>query len=280
MMHPEEKKQDAGRELEALLAEMARETPEMPADFHEAWTAKIREEGAPTHRGGKKMWIRALSTAAVFVFLIGGTVIYRAVKPRTQTAGGRIHAVQEEERTGAAEYSVVPAAGMIADSAEMTAGEEDTDMLFTGEGADSAGMDTGSAESGFMMYAAKSSAYTAPAEAENASEAFLDTEEAAEIQANMSVPDEAEAAEEAEITEEAAEAAEQETAPGITDIAPPDDAASGAEEDTEKTGPGGEVLSFFRDMGGFLLTVLPFLGAAGAALVIAAGIRRKRREKT
>ena len=279
MMHPEEKKQDAGRELEALLAEMARETPEMPADFHEAWTAKIREEGAPAHRDGKKMWIRALSTAAVFVFLIGGTVIYRAVKPRTQTAGGRIHAVQEE-RTDAAEYSVVPAAGMIADSAEMTAGEEDTDMLFTGEGADSAGMDTGSAESGFMMYAAKSSAYTAPAEAENAAEAFFDTEEAAEIQADMSVPDEAEAAEEAEITEEAAEAAEQETAPGITDIASPEDAASGAEEDTEKPGPGGEVLSFFRDMGGFLLTVLPFLGAAGAALVIAAGIRRKRREKT
>ena len=279
MMHPEEKKQDAGRELEALLAEMARETPEMPADFHEAWTAKIREEGAPAHRGGKKMWIRALSTAAVFVFLIGGTAIYRAVKPRTQTAGGRIHAVQEE-RTGAAEYSVVPAAGMIADSAEMTAGEEDTDMLFTGETADSAGMDTGSAESGFMMYAAKSSAYTAPAEAENDAEAFLDTEEAAEIQANMSVPDEAEAAEEAEITEEAAEAAEQETAPGITDIASPEDTASGAEEDTEKPGPGGEMLSFFRDMGGFLLTVLPFLGAAGAALVIAAGIRRKRREKT
>ena len=279
MMHPEEKKQDAGRELEALLAEMARETPEMPADFHEAWTAKIREEGAPAHRGGKKMWIRALSTAAVFVFLIGGTVVYRAVKPRTQTAGGRIHAVQEE-RTDAAEYSVVPAAGMIADSAEMTVVEEDKDMLFTGETADSAGMDTGSAESGFMMYAAKSSAYTAPAEAENDAEAFLDTEEAAEIQANMSVPDEAEAAEEAEITEEAAEAAEQETAPGITDIASPEDAASGAEEDTEKPGPGGEVLSFFRDMGGFLLTVLPFLGAAGAALVIAAGIRRKRREKT
>ena len=277
MMHPEEKKQDAGRELEALLAEMARETPEMPADFHEAWTAKIREEGAPAHRGGKKMWIRALSTAAVFVFLIGGTVIYRAVKPRTQTAGGRIHAVQEE-RTGDAEYSVVPAAGMIADSAEMTAGEEDTDMLFTGEGADSAGMDTGSAESGFMKYAAKSSAYTAPTAAENAAEAFFDTEEAAEIQADMSVPDEAEAAEEAEITEEAAEAAEQETAPGITDEALPE--ASGVAENTEKPSLGGEVLSFFRDMGSFLLTVLPFLGAAGAALVIAAGIRRKRREKT
>ncbi len=70
--------------LDAELAKMAEETPEVPEDFHENWTRMIREEAAagrpaaavkPRKDRGQLRYI--LSAAAAFVILVGGVVIAR-----------------------------------------------------------------------------------------------------------------------------------------------------------------------------------------------------------
>ena len=71
--------------LDAELAKMAEEAPEVPEDFHENWTRMIREEaaaGKPETAAGKPRKGRGqlryiLSAAAAFVILVGGVVIAR-----------------------------------------------------------------------------------------------------------------------------------------------------------------------------------------------------------
>ena len=72
--------------LDRMLEQMARETPEMPADFHARWTETIRAEAgeAPRtetgkHREGRRQLRYILSAAAVFIFLIGGTLLTRSM---------------------------------------------------------------------------------------------------------------------------------------------------------------------------------------------------------
>ncbi len=78
-------------DLDRELAAMAGEIPPMPADFHERWIGAIRKEqeenpqkaGRSRHtvRGDRAIQVRRLAgIAAVFVLLIGGTLIYRASK--------------------------------------------------------------------------------------------------------------------------------------------------------------------------------------------------------
>ena len=77
-------------ELDDALAAMAEEVPPMPADFHDRWMSAVRAEAGNTapaaEEGPRKApvslarWTRILSVAAVFVFLIGGTLIYRNSK--------------------------------------------------------------------------------------------------------------------------------------------------------------------------------------------------------
>ena len=59
-------------DLDRMLAEMAQETPEMPADFHARWTEAVRAEAgqAKTEKkqDGHRQWRYILSAAAVFVF--------------------------------------------------------------------------------------------------------------------------------------------------------------------------------------------------------------------
>ena len=79
-------------ELDAKLAQMAEETPEVPEDFHARWTEQIRKEAAEKTQNGKKresrrQWRYVLSAAAVFVFLIGGTLLVRRFDSRTNKAG-------------------------------------------------------------------------------------------------------------------------------------------------------------------------------------------------
>lgn len=67
--------------LDRELAQMALDAPEMPDDFHARWTEQIRAE-AEKNRGGsrresRRQWRYILSAAAVFVFLIGGTLLTR-----------------------------------------------------------------------------------------------------------------------------------------------------------------------------------------------------------
>lgn len=70
--------------LDAELAKMAEETPEVPEDFHENWTRMIREEAAAGRpaaavkpRKGRGQLRYILSAAAAFVILVGGVVIAR-----------------------------------------------------------------------------------------------------------------------------------------------------------------------------------------------------------
>ena len=77
-------------ELDALLDQMAEDVPPMPADFHDNWMSAIRTEAkqaapAAEEKEEKKpvsivRWTRILSVAAMFVFLIGGTLLYRNTK--------------------------------------------------------------------------------------------------------------------------------------------------------------------------------------------------------
>lgn len=69
-------------EIDRALQDMAENTPEMPADFHDRWMAAVREEA-----GKKKKipWTRILSTAAVFV-VISAVVINSRSKNKDQAA--------------------------------------------------------------------------------------------------------------------------------------------------------------------------------------------------
>ena len=77
-------RKDELTELDLELAKMAQETPEMPADFHARWTEAVRAEAAGQQTEKKhetrRQWRYILSAAAVFVFLIGGTL--RTTRPR------------------------------------------------------------------------------------------------------------------------------------------------------------------------------------------------------
>ena len=86
-----EQKPITDAELDAALAQMAEEAPPMPADFHDRWMNAVRAEAKETknesaeqtaskHIVSINRWTRILSVAAVFVFLIGGTLLYRNTK--------------------------------------------------------------------------------------------------------------------------------------------------------------------------------------------------------
>ena len=68
-------------ELDRELAQMAQDAPDMPADFHARWTEQVRAEAGQAKTGSRqesrRQWRYALSAAAVFIFLIGGTLLTR-----------------------------------------------------------------------------------------------------------------------------------------------------------------------------------------------------------
>ena len=138
-----EKTLQADPELDAVLEQMTEEVPPMPADFHDKWMNAVRaeaEQKAPaaeekTEKSPVSLvrWTRILSIAATFVFLIGGTVLYRNSKrsmmeceeidlmPAVVTAD--LETVQEEAE--AAElYTAGAMAGSSADSASSARGEQ------------------------------------------------------------------------------------------------------------------------------------------------------------
>ena len=69
--------------LDQLLAGMAEDVPPMPAGFHDQWMNAVREEAKQAEKPAPapvSQWPKILSVAAVFVFLIGGTLIYRSAR--------------------------------------------------------------------------------------------------------------------------------------------------------------------------------------------------------
>ena len=110
-----------------ILAQMAQETPEMPADFHDRWTRAVREEAAgrkraEKHSESRRQWRYLLGAAAVFVFLIGGTLLTRSPgkNNRTESTLKKTETAVEER---AAEESAEADLFMAEESAEDMAPE-------------------------------------------------------------------------------------------------------------------------------------------------------------
>ena len=127
------------RGMDTALAQMAEDVPPMPADFHEKWMKAVREEAKKTTReteqpsgktrGSIARWTRILSTAAVFVFLIGGTLLYR------NSRRSMVIPRNSEEK------AVMTAAGDPADN-EMTEEDAADNTIMDAYAAESTGMDT------------------------------------------------------------------------------------------------------------------------------------------
>ena len=70
-------------DLDKTLADLAEDIPPMPADFHDKWMNAVRAEAEQAEKPIPvfvSRWLRIFSIAAVFVFLIGGTFVYRSVR--------------------------------------------------------------------------------------------------------------------------------------------------------------------------------------------------------
>ena len=67
--------------LDQLLSDMAEDVPPMPDGLHDKWMDSVRAEAAKNENPlpvSVSRWPRILSVAAAFIFLIGGTFIYRS----------------------------------------------------------------------------------------------------------------------------------------------------------------------------------------------------------
>lgn len=267
-------------DLDRELAQMAGEVPPMPADFHQKWMSAVREEAErkpekPSRERKTAPWLRWLSTAAVFVFLIGGTMIYRASK------NGRNAPAAAVEREAPAETAVVAE-----EAEERSAPEEEAAPVAAG--AFSSAADTEAAPPALGMYSSEPAeeaayemdmAYEADAGSANEPMLFAAAEKSAPVLAsqNSAAPEEAEEAAEAEEAVEAAEAeppaepepAEEPALAQAEENTAPEEAAEPAKDDL-----GG----FLKDMGDFLLAALPYLlGAAALALLLSYLLTRKKR---
>ena len=281
--------------LDEALALMAEEVPPMPADFHEKWTKAVREEAAKTETEPEKKnnsrvisinrWTRILSVAAVFVFLIGGTLIYRSSRPKTTTllsaekdnqeavqikgepvaeAAGAFHAMKaaEEENVIAAEEPAAAnnMAAMEADVVMEEAAEADAVMEEAAE-TDAVMEEAAEADRPMMSFSASG------ASKDDAAMMDAESEETADAAMPMG-------------------AAEMETtakeAPAPDPTQNPEEAAeSGSTKaETENKEPGflQSVGGFFGDMGAFLLTVWPYLLILAVPAAAALLYRKKKRQ--
>ena len=267
-------------ELDAALAQMAEEVPPMPADFHDRWMNAVRAEArntAPAEEPERKHPVtvvrltRILSAAAVFLFLIGGTLLYRNTK-KTLSA------------------SVPPAATEEAEEAEEAAAETC--------------MQTAAVESvveeTFVLKAAGAVQNAVPAAAkEEPAEAEESTADEADYFMDAAVYEAAPAMEAPVFG-----AAEDAAMPAPTYAPTPEPTASPTSRPTvsltaaqtvaltavpaagpaEKSEPeqagflpaAGE---FFTDMGDFLLAALPYLLVLAVPAVTALVIRRRKNKK-
>ena len=241
--------------LDRMLEQMARETPEMPADFHARWTEAIRAEAgeAPRtetgkHREGRRQLRYILSAAAVFIFLIGGTLLTRSMnqtdlvnKPAAVTAA-------PAEKTDAA----VPAM------------EEANDKSASNESSVKAG-------GGAAMNAEADMAVGAVMESNMAA---TDSREYAE-EADMAVED----AEEENALQMAAPTATETAAPPATAAPTTEPTLAPTAEPTAAPAAESEFVSFMKDLGSFTLKTLAVAAAAAALAFGAAAIHKALKKR-
>ena len=256
-------------ELNEILEQMAEEVPPMPADFHDRWMNAVRAEAKDTAPAAEDTTqrktvspvrlTRILSVAAAFVFLIGGTLLWRSSKQSLPAA------VPAEKREAEA----------------MTAAEEPDIMA--------AGTEATEEESAALYTAVQAPVAEEAAEADAAVEdvslvmkvsgTAMNSFAAASGQAAGAGMIEEEAEEEADYAMEAvfdAEPAALEPAAATT--AAPAAVPAGTPE-PEKTGFLQAAGSFFTDMGDFLLAALPYLLVLAVPAAAALVIRRKKVRK-
>ena len=283
-------------ELDAVLAQMAEDVPPMPADFHDKWMNAVRAEARQTVPAAEEpapekktvsivRWTRILSVAAVFVFLIGGTLLYRSSKKSlsvpyaaekreaVETAaspadGGEPEAAAAGETLSMEEEPVMAVSWMQASAAyEDTAEEAEAEEDSTAHAMKA----TGSVQNAYSAPAAEGASYEAEeaayeAEADYAAEADWAEEAAWEASPAMT------AAPTPVPTPEATAAPTATSAPTATPTGTP----VPAEETAEERGVLSAAGAFFTDMGEFLLAALPYLlvlAVPAAAVLI---IRRKK----
>ena len=268
-------------ELNVILEQMAEEVPPMPADFHARWMNAVRAEAkdnAPaaedtTQRKTVSLvrLTRILSVAAAFVFLVGGTLLWRSTK---QSLSASVPAEKQEAAAlPAAEEPVVMAAGMVdaeEEPAVMAAGmadaeEEPAAVYFAAEEAAKE-----AEESELSMKAAGTAVNSFAAASGQAAGAVMAEE--AEEEAS-----EADYAMEAVFDAEPA-APEPTAAPTAVPTAAPTAAPTEAPE-PENAGFLQAAGAFFTDMGDFLLAALPYLLVLAVPAAAALVIRRKKARK-
>lgn len=257
-----EKNLQADPELDAVLEQMSGEVPPMPADFHDKWMNAIRAEAAqnasaPEEKTEKKVvsltrWTRILSIAAVFIFLIGGTALYRNSRGSLMPAADKTEAAVMADLASAAWE----------EAAEETAGEEP---------------DIRKKNAATMTLAAGAPQAASEAEAPET------WSEAAAYDAEPALAMGAASMETAETEYDAAEEPmplPQATAMPTMPTAVPEEAetdTSEAEQTEEAPGLLRQAGEFITDMGDFLLAALPYLAVLAVPAVIAAVLRRRKK---
>lgn len=259
-----EKNLQADPELDAVLEQMSGEVPPMPADFHDKWVNAIRTEAkqktpAIEEKEEKKTisvvrWTRILSVAALFIFLVGGTILHR-------NSRGSLTPVLSAEKKEAANLADLDSAAW-EEAAEETAGEEP---------------DIRKKNAATMTLAAGAPQAASEAEAPET------WSEAAAYDAEPALAMGAASMETAETEYDAAEEPmplPQATAMPTMPAAVPEEAetdTSEAEQTEEATGLLRQVGEFITDMGDFLLAALPYLAVLAVPAVIAAVLRRRKK---
>ena len=245
-------------DLDQLLAEMAQETPEMPADFHARWTEAVRAEAGQAEnekrQDSRRQWRYILSAAAAFVFLIGGTLLTRSM--------------EQKDRAGSApvqENAAVQQTAMVAETAAGGAASEKTDAD-TGTGADffaavnemaGAADQDASAPAAEQLYMAVSAKSAKTAEAA--------------VKADMAEEEDIETAVEADSATEAMEKPSAETAGAAAEETAEEAEASAEPEETgESVQQESEFASFLKDLGIF---TLKSLAAAAVIAAVVFGVR-------
>ena len=265
-----EKNLQADPELDAVLEQMSGEVPPMPADFHDKWVNAIRTEAkqktsAIEEKEEKKTisvvrWTRILSVAAMFIFLVGGTILHR-------NSRDSLTPVLSAEKKEAANLADLDSAAW-EEAAEETAGEEP---------------DIRKKNAATMTLAAGAPQAASEAEApETWSEAAAyDAEPALAMGAAMEEEAVYEAAEAAEEPEPMPEATAMPTAmPTAEPAAKREEAGTNEEPETAETEQPGllqQAGEFIADMGDFLLAALPYLAVLAVPAVIAVILRRRKK---
>ena len=244
--------------LDRELAQMAQETPEMPDDFHARWTEQVRAEAGQAQRKARtesrRQWRYILSAAAVFIFLIGGTLLTRSRRTNDLTVNS----------AAAPRETAAPTAGNMETNIA-----EDYAAGVTAEGAAAYAVNGAAPAYDAAEEAVEADTYAAPEEAETA-EAPMAAKGAAKS---------ANAANSAAVKPTAAPTAvpaPEPTAAPTAEPAPEPAAAGPASEPETRESP---FVSFLKDLGIFTLKTLGVAACAAVPVFAVGMIRRKRGKK-